>query len=394
MSFVQGWEALDAKTFKMKLKTPCGLVLESFGKPSNPPFIMPMRVARTSAYKQIDDYTGSGPFVFKEDEWKPGDRVVYVRNGKYVPRREPPSGTAGGKVAKVDRVEWLVMKDPQLQANALAAREVDVIEFAPFELYPTFTSEPGIRLIDINPLGGQYYLRFNHLQPPFNNVKVRRAAMAALNQRAFLQIQVGVPDSSRLCFSVYPCGTPYATTEGMDFIAKPDLMHARTLLRESGYDGTAVVVMQPADNAVIARMPVVAAQLLRQAGFKVDMQSMTWQQLVGRRARKDGWNIFITNSFSVTVANPISNLGLGANCDKAWFGWPCDAELEKLRDRFARETDEQQRKAIAKQIQVRAMEIGTHVPLGESVFKTAVHERVHGFLVGVGGLALWNVEKE
>ena len=32
---------------------------------------------------------------------------------------------------------------------------------------------------------------------------------------------------------------------------------------------------------------LVAAQLLRQAGFKVDLQAMDWQTLVGRRAKKD-----------------------------------------------------------------------------------------------------------
>ncbi len=85
----------------MRLKTPYGLVLESLGKPgANVPFIMPKRVAATSADKQIDDYTGSGPFIFKKDEWRPGEKVVYVRNPRYVPRADPATGTAGGKIAR------------------------------------------------------------------------------------------------------------------------------------------------------------------------------------------------------------------------------------------------------------------------------------------------------
>jgi peptide/nickel transport system substrate-binding protein len=72
LSFVETWESLDARTFRMRLHTPYGLVLEALGKPfANVPFIMPKRVAATSADKQIDDYTGSGPFVFKKNEWKP-----------------------------------------------------------------------------------------------------------------------------------------------------------------------------------------------------------------------------------------------------------------------------------------------------------------------------------
>jgi peptide/nickel transport system substrate-binding protein len=62
MRFVDKMEAVDQKTFRIALKEPYGLVLESLGKPSsNVPFIMPKRVAETPADKQIDDYTGSGP---------------------------------------------------------------------------------------------------------------------------------------------------------------------------------------------------------------------------------------------------------------------------------------------------------------------------------------------
>jgi len=88
----------------MNLKEPTGLVLLGLGKPSsNVPFIMPKRVAETDPNTQISDFTGSGPFIFKRDEWKPGDKTVYVKNEKYKPRSEPASGLAGGKVAKFDR---------------------------------------------------------------------------------------------------------------------------------------------------------------------------------------------------------------------------------------------------------------------------------------------------
>src|SRR6478609_7578093 len=70
----------DAKSFTLILKQPFGLVLEALGKPSsNVPFMMPKRVAETDPYKQIDDYTGSGPFIFKKDEWKAGEKIVYVK---------------------------------------------------------------------------------------------------------------------------------------------------------------------------------------------------------------------------------------------------------------------------------------------------------------------------
>src|ERR1700750_1676261 len=86
MSEVAELTAPDAKTIKMVLKEPYGLVLDSIGKASaNIPFMMPKRVAETDPNSQITDFTGSGPFVFKRDEWKPGDKTVYIKFDKYVP---------------------------------------------------------------------------------------------------------------------------------------------------------------------------------------------------------------------------------------------------------------------------------------------------------------------
>src|SRR5262249_41999823 len=340
---------------------------------------------------------GSGPFVFAKDEWKPGEKVVYVKNSKYRPRPEPSNGLAGGKVAKVDRVEWLIIKDPQTQVNALIAGEIDVIEAPAHESYASFKGNPDIQL-EQRPVRRQAILRFNHLQAPFNNVKIRQAAMAALDQTAVLRAQVGIPTMFSTCFSVYPCGGPLATTKGMDLVARGDVKRARALLKEAGYDSTSVLIMQPTDLAVLARFPVMAAQLLRQAGFKVDLQAMDWQTLVSRRAKKDppsqgGWNILITNFTTFDLANPIAHALLSARCEKAWFGWPCDAEMERLRAAYPRTDSEEERKAVAEKVQVRAIELGVYVPLGEYWYPMASRRSVRGLIEGFN-MVLWNAEKQ
>ena len=67
-----------------------------------------------------------------------------------------------------------------------------------------------------------------------------------------------------------------------------------------GYDGTPIVLMHSTDLAVLTNLAPVAKSLLEKAGFKVDMQSMDWQTLVARRAKKDppnagGWHAFLTS---------------------------------------------------------------------------------------------------
>ncbi len=142
MGVVADLSAPDAKTIKMVLKEPYGLVLESLGKSSsNAPYMMPKSVASTDPNTQITDSTGSGPFIFKKDEWRAGEKAVYVKNTKYKPRNEPASGLAGGKVAKVDRVEWLTLPDTQTQVNALINGEVDLVEIVPPDLLPLLAKE-------------------------------------------------------------------------------------------------------------------------------------------------------------------------------------------------------------------------------------------------------------
>src|ERR1700680_1665531 len=122
----ESWKAVDDKTFTLKLKKPFPLALEALAKPSsNVPFIMPERIAKTDASTNITEPIGSGPFKFVKEEWVPGSKVVYVKNTDYVPRKEAPSWAAGGKVVKVDRVEWIYIPDSATAAAAINPGDVD-----------------------------------------------------------------------------------------------------------------------------------------------------------------------------------------------------------------------------------------------------------------------------
>src|ERR1700704_1398542 len=137
MSFTASIEATDAKTITLKLKEPYGLVLESIGKPSSVvPFMMPKRLAETPTDKPIPEQIGSGPFKFVPAEFQPGVKAVFEKNKDYVPRKEPPSWTSGGKVVKVDRVEWITMPDAQTAVNALQSGDIDFMEHPPIDLLP------------------------------------------------------------------------------------------------------------------------------------------------------------------------------------------------------------------------------------------------------------------
>ena len=147
--------------------------------------MMPKKTAETPPTVQIkvEDVIGSGPFIFVAKEWKPGEKVVFTKNSVSRPRTEAPSGMAGGKVAKVDRVEWIWIPDAQTQVNALMANEIDLVQAPPHDLLPVLSRDKNVRLFDSNPVGSQYQFRFNTVIKPFDDPKIRHAAMPATTHR-------------------------------------------------------------------------------------------------------------------------------------------------------------------------------------------------------------------
>src|SRR5690242_13985630 len=262
--------APDERTFQIVLKEPFALMLKALAKSASVPlFVVPKRVAETPVSQQFSDTTGSGPFIFKKDEWKAGEKVVYVRNPDYKPRAEPPSGLAGGKVAKVDRIEWISIPDNQTAINALLSGEVDMIEAPAHDLLPVLEKDKNVEIFVPDSLGLTYVLRFNWKQPPFNDMRYRRAAALALNQKDFLQASIGDPRYYKVCKAMFGCGTPLETSAGMAGALESNFEESRKLLKELGYDGTPIVVLQTSDNPTLTNLAPVTKTLLERGGFKV-----------------------------------------------------------------------------------------------------------------------------
>jgi peptide/nickel transport system substrate-binding protein len=399
--FTASLEATDARTITLKLKEPYGLVLESLGKPSSyVPFMMPKRLAETPANQQIKEQIGSGPFKFVAAEFRPGVKAVYEKNRDYVPRKEPPSWLAGGKVVKVDRVEWITMPDAQTAVNAVVSGDIDFMEIPPFELVPMLSANRDLKVDVLNKLGMQTLGRMNFLYPPFDNVKVRRAAMLALNQKDILDAMIGDEHYFRLCGAVFVCDTPLATEVGSESLVKGDGMaQAQKLLAESGYDGTPVVILAPTDVVTLKAQPIVAAQLLRKAGFKVDVQPADWQTVVTRRASQKppaegGWNMFFTNVVAADLMDPVANIqSSGRGKNGGWFGWSDDPKMESLRDAFVRVSSVEDQRKIAAELQKEVYDEVIYVPLGQYRFPSVWRKSLSGILDGPAPPVFWNIDK-
>jgi len=392
--------AQDDETFAIVLKKPFPLLLHALAKLSGgTPFIMPERIAKTDADTQIKEAIGSGPFKFVASEWEPGHKVVYVKNTDYVPRAEKPSLAAGGKVVKVDRVEWIYIPDPATAANALQADEVDWWWQVPPDLVPLLEKRSDITVAATDPIGFTGVLRFNQLQPPFDQVKLRQAVLAAIDQGDYMAAVAGDKRFWRRCYSVYPCATPLASEAGAEALkGTRDIEKAKALVKAAGYNGEPIVLLDASDYPAVHAEALVTADLLKRLGLNVDLETGDWGTVLTRRAKRGpvaegGWSIFHTSLTGPDTLDPSVHLGLRANGTKAWFGWPSDPKLEALHDRWLQSEDPVQQKAIAAELQEEAFRTIPYIPLGQFAIPTAYRNNLSG-LIASPVLEMWNVEKK
>jgi peptide/nickel transport system substrate-binding protein len=390
-------KVVNDKTFVIQLKKPFASILYALGVSGC--FIMPEQVAKTDPFKQITDATGSGPFKFVKDEWVAGAKAVWVKNDKYVPRSEPADFYAGGKRVYVDRVEHIVMPDGATAAAALQTGEVDWVHVPQIDLVPMLKSSSGVTTAVYDPLGWLGIIRPNFLFPPFDNRKLLRAILPAIDQREFVAAVVGEQsDLAKLPAGFFTAGSAMASMVGMEALTGPrDVEKAKRLVGESGYKGEPVLLMSPTDQPALQQVAQVTRSVFEKVGINVKFAAMDWSTLVARRASREppdkgGWNAFCTSWSGLSVADPGGHFPIRGNGSGAWFGWPTDAKMEGLRDSWFDAPDLAGQKKICEDMQAQAFEQVPFIPIGQWFYPTAFRNNIVD-IVKAPGILHWNLKK-
>ncbi len=361
--------------------------------------IMPERLAGTPPTKAITEVVGSGPFRFVANERVPGSRTVYERFAEYVPRPggASPGLTSGPKRVMVDRVEWLTMPEAGTAAAALRNGEVDWWEAPPPDLLPMLRGDRSLVTAVRDKTGVMPVLRFNCLQPPFNNPAVRRAALAAASQRDFMQAFSSDPSLWKDGVGLFTPETPMANAAGLDRLrAEPDLAAAKRAIAGSGYAGERLVVMQPTDHPVNNAMSQVGADLFKQLGLNVDLQAMDAGTMFQRRANREGvdrggWSCFPSMVGGADTLTPAVSFLTRGNGADAWYGWPTIPPLEEARAAWFDAPDLPAQRALCERMQLAVLDAAPHIGLGQILQPTSVRKNVSGVLDGFA--KFWNVQK-
>lgn len=343
-------KALDDRRFEIRLKKPFAHLL--YGLAATSCFILPERIAGAAdAFTQIKEAIGSGPYRFLKDEWDMGSHAAFARFDKYQPRQEKPDFWSGGKVANLERVDWIIQPDPAIAWAALEKGEVDWLERPLFDLVPKMRATKGVKVEVIDPMGSWTEIYFNNAIPPFDNPKLRRALFPAVKQADFIQAVVGEQtDLMRTGVGVFLPQSPYATDAGMEVLNGPrSIDEARRLVKESGYNGEKIVQMAASDIATNVAYSQVGYQMMKDCGLNVEYQSMDWGTMLSRwnakeNTEKGAWNVFCVGWAGLWITNPGSHLPLGGNkpnpkmeaLKEAWFDAPDLASQRKVTDEMQR----------------------------------------------------------
>ncbi len=401
ISATDSLEAPDDKRIVFRLKYPFPLLPDALGKSGvYMPAMMPERLARTDPGTQVSEIIGSGPFRFLADERVSGSRVAYAKFDGYVPNPiGTPDFTSGPKIVHLDRVVWTTVPDPATAAAALQAGETDWWEYASADLLPVLRRNNKITARVQDPIGQAALLRMNWLQPPFDNPAIRRLVLHAVVQSDYLTAMLG--DDTALWhqpMGAFTPGTPLSNDAGLSAITAPrDFAALRREMAEAGYKGERVALIVPTDFPNLKVLADVGADMLRRIGMNVDYQAMDWGTLLTRRASKapvdqGGWSLFFTFSAGADMATPAGQLMIRGTGEQAWFGWPTDPELERLRDAWFAAPGLAEQQQVARDLQARVFETVPFVPLGQYFQPTAYRKTVHGMLDGFA--TFWNITLE
>jgi peptide/nickel transport system substrate-binding protein len=395
---VDEWGTADDRTIKVTLKRPFPLLIDAIAKPdAQIAFMMPERIAKSDPFKTITEFIGSGPFRFLKDEYISGGSAAWAKFDGYVPRQEPPDWTTGGKVAHFERIEWKIIPDAATASAALQSGEVDWYEQVQADLVPLLRRNSEIAFASSNPQGYIAGLRFNHLHPPFDDVRLRRAVLTAVNQEDYMGAVTGNdPSAWRICKSQFPCGTTYGSEVTMP-VQQGDLAAARAMIKEAGYNGAKAVVINPTDFATIGPLGDITYDMLKKIGINAELQATDWGSVVQRRSSKEsvekgGWSIFHTWFTGGFIINPVVTApfrGQGAN---GWFGWYDNPRVEQLTQDWLDAKDVDGRTKVAAAIQQENYEQVPTVTLGQFQIPTAYRKSVAGRLECNGPL-FWNVRR-
>jgi peptide/nickel transport system substrate-binding protein len=306
---------------------------------------------------------------------------------------------AGGHRVLLDRVEWKMIPDAGTAANALMTGEVDWVEIPLPDLLSVLRRTQKLRTGVLDKAGQIMLLRPNHLIAPTNLVNVRQTMLAAMNQAEIVSAVMGSdPENGLSGVGFLATGKKEVDEAGLEVIRnRRTKAELKAMLEKSGYAGEKLVLLHATDHIFFNPMGSVIAQMLTDAGFRVDDQAMDWGTVQTRRTSREpldkgGWSMFPSVVAVAEYRDLLLTGFMRGNGKDGWFGWPSDARMEEIYNEWIESADPAEQTRLERTYQLQGLASLPFIPLGRFRQTSAWRDNVTGLLEGPS-VVFWNISK-
>jgi len=267
---IKSVEAVDPLTVKFTLNEVNAGFIATLANPIAPAVIYPDGEAERQG-GSITKPVGTGPFEFVE--WKKDSVVRLKKFAGYTVDDRPTSGFTGKRLALVDQVDFIPIRDSSVRAAALERGDVDVALSLTQQDVDRYKGKPGLT-VAAKPGVSFSDLRFGFKKGIFmNNQKLRQAVAYAIDKEEIVKavtFGLGKPAPAGI-----PVGTPYfGAVHGNDPYAKPNPEKAKQLLRDGGYKGEEIILDSHLQPSIYPEIAVVLQAQFQAVGMNVRVRTL------------------------------------------------------------------------------------------------------------------------
>jgi peptide/nickel transport system substrate-binding protein len=279
----------DEHTMVLHLSSPMPTLIDELAAPSSIMGIVPAALA--SAPGGQLEIVGTGPYRLVD--YVPDSHIRLERFEDYTQNTnfDGPTGYGGKRTAYFDSVTFRLIPEANAGIAALETGQVHLVRQIPPDAAVRLDADPRITVYRLMPWW-MLVAHINTAEAPTDNLQVRQAIQAALNQEEILS--VAAPGLFELNYALqYPAHSFYPGEVGAHLYNQADAGKAKALLAEAGYDGTPINILTSVAFDECRLASVMIAEQLADIGIQATVLANDHAAYASSRDSGRGWNLAV-----------------------------------------------------------------------------------------------------
>ncbi|MCX6098287.1 MAG: peptide ABC transporter substrate-binding protein [Caldiserica bacterium] len=322
-----GVRALNAKTLKVYLQSPTVYFLNLTAFPTLMPVCKAVVSKNDKWASDVKTYVTNGPF--RLTEWSHNEKMVFVKNPTYWDKDK----------VKLTKITYYMVEDESTALAMFQSGQLDAAANVPVSELPKLVASGDAQIL---PYLGTYYYLVNVTKKPFNDVRVRKALLLAINRVGITQAITQGGEVPALAYVPYGIadavpGSDFRKASQESFYKDNDITTAKALLAAAGYPNgkgfPAFTLLYNTSNAHKSIAEAIQQMWKKNLGITCTLKSEEWgvymddRQHLNYSVARAGWigDYMDPNTFlDMWVTG-------GGNNDTGWSNKSYDALIAKAK---------------------------------------------------------------